>query len=152
MKGKNTLYMETTVVPVVKTAAEITGLLVKSGATRVETNYESGKITGLRWTIRVAGTELLYSMPARVGTVFEIFRKRRKRTISRAELENLKEQAERVAWRQLLRWVQAQIAMIECGMTDSSEVFFAYLTHPETGKTVYSVFVDQKFKMLAPPQ
>ena len=152
MRAKNTLYMETTVVPVVKTAAEITGLLVKAGATRIETKYEGGKITGLMWTIRISGTELLYSMPARVSPVFEILKKRRKQSIGKLTLQIIQEQAERVAWRQLLRWVQAQIAMIECGMTETSEVFFPYLTQPGTGKTVYSVFVEQKFKMLGPPQ
>ena len=148
MPEKKTLYMETTTVPVSRTAAEITALLVRAGATRLETEYSEGKITGLRWVINVSGAGLLFSMPARVSPIFQILRKRYPRIPTRA----LQEQSERVAWRQLLRWVQSQVAMIECGMTDSSEVFFPYLTNRETGKTVYSVFVEQKFKMIAPPQ
>lgn len=59
-----------------------------------------------------------------------------------------RQQAERVAWRQLLRWVQAQLAMIECGMTEASEVFFPYM-QMLSGNTIYELFKASEFKQLA---
>ena len=61
----------------------------------------------------------------------------------------IREQARRVAWRQLLRWVQAQMAMIQCGMAESGEVFFAYLQSP-CGQSIFEVFAEQGLRMLPP--
>jgi hypothetical protein len=63
----------------------------------------------------------------------------------------VREQAERVAWRQLLRWAQAQLAMIETGMAAAEEVFLPYLQEP-SGRTVYEVFAESRFKALPAPE
>jgi hypothetical protein len=60
-------------------------------------------------------------------------------------------QAERTAWRQLLRWVQAQNAMIEVGMAEAGEVYFAYMVNPGTNRTLFEHLVDSQFKALPPP-
>ncbi len=57
--------------------------------------------------------------------------------------------AERIAWRQLLRWVQIQIAMIQTGMVDAAEVFLPYME--VGGRTLYRAFADTQFKRLPPP-
>jgi hypothetical protein len=148
-KARKTLFMETTTVPAERTAAEISSVLIRAGATQIATDYEAGKITGLRWTMRAAGRDLLFAMPARVDPIFKILSERNSSwAIDQAKL---REKAERVAWRQLLRWVQAQLAMIECGMTEASEVFFPYIQTP-SGNTVYELFRGQGFKMLPAPE
>ena len=150
---KKTLYMETTEVPAERTASEISACLIQAGATRIETAYDAGKITGLRWMMRVAGRDLLFQMPARVAPVYKIlYKRRRPGFFSNKDQASLQDKAERVAWRQLLRWVQAQIAMIDAGMSEASEVFFPYMTAAESGKTIYSLFAEQQFKMLGPPE
>lgn len=149
--------MESTQVPAERTAAEIATVLIRSGATQIATDYDAGRITGLRWTMRVDGRELLFAMPARVDPIYKIFVKRKNpapefdRYFRSNVKQDLRAKAERVAWRQLLRWVQSQMAMIECGMTEASEVFFPYLQGP-TGKTVYELFRRDQFKMLMPPE
>jgi hypothetical protein len=37
------------------------------------------------------------------------------------------EQAYRVAWRNILDWVQAQMALLEIGMVEMEEVFLPYM-------------------------
>ena len=148
-----TLFMETTEVPAERTAAEISAVLIQAGATQINTAYESGEIVGLRWTMRVpGGRELLFSMPARVDPIFQIFQKRRKYEWDRKEkAADDRTKAKRVAWRQLLRWVQAQVAMIECGMAESAEVFFPYIQAP-SGQTLFEHFKEQQFKALPAPE
>jgi hypothetical protein len=149
-KAKKTLFMETTEVPAERTAAEISSVLIRAGATQIATDYEAGKITGLRWTMRATGRDLLFAMPARVDPIYKILYDRSSSSWS-VDKAKLREKAQRVAWRQLLRWVQAQLAMIECGMTEASEVFFPYIQTP-SGDTVYELFRGQGFKMLPAPE
>jgi hypothetical protein len=144
--------METTEVPAERTAAEISSILIQSGATQIATDYDAGRITGLRWTMRVCGRDVLFAMPARVDPVYEILRKRRSSGwLSDQDKANLRVKAIRVAWRQLLRWTQAQLAMIECGMVEPAEVFLPYLqTH--SGQSLFDTFKGSEFKMLAAPE
>ena len=148
---KKTLYMETTEIAAEKTAAEIVSVLVGAGATQINTEYEGGRIIGLRWIMRVAGHDALFAMPARVEPVYKIFARRQSKTwLSEKDKATIEAKAQRVAWRQLLRWVQAQVAMIECGMTEAGEVFFPYLQGP-TGKSVFDTFKEHGIKMLEGP-
>ena len=150
MPAKRTLYMETTEVPAERTAAEISSCLIQSGATQIATDYAEGKITGLRWTMRASGRDLLFAMPARVEPVFKLLKRRSAKSyFSNKDTERLKAKANRIAWRQLLRWVQAQCAMIECGMTEPAEVFFPYI-QANTGQSLFEIFKGSEFKQLGP--
>lgn len=60
-----------------------------------------------------------------------------------------REQARRVAWRQLYRWVQAQVALIQTGMVKTQEVFMPYL-RTSTGQTVYELAEQRGFKLMLP--
>jgi len=151
MPQKRTLFMETTEVPAERTAADISSVLIQSGASQIATDYEQGKITGLRWSMRVCGRDLLFAMPARVEPIYEILRKRRSGPMFDADKEKLRAKAARVAWRQLLRWTQAQMAMIECGMAEPSEVFLPYLQTPG-GQSLFEAFKGSEFKMIAAPE
>jgi hypothetical protein len=77
-----------------------------------------------------------FSLPARLDPLFAIIQKNRSpRTRDKKEKED-REQAERVAWRQLYRWIEAQLAIIETGMVEADEVFLPYVqTAP--GETLY---------------
>jgi hypothetical protein len=44
-----------------------------------------------------------------------------------------------VAWRQILRWVQAQMALVETKMVKVEEVFLPYIQGPG-GQTVYELY------------
>lgn len=151
MSTKKPLYMENTEIAPERTAAEIVQVLVTAGANQINTEYDAGKIVGLRWIMRIAGNDALFAMPARVEPVFKLLRRRRTGYFSRQDETNLRAKATRVAWRQLLRWTQAQMAMIECGMAEAGEVFFPYLQSP-SGQSVYDMFKDNGVKMLEAPR
>lgn len=149
MSEKKTLFMETTEIPAERTAAEISAVLIRAGARQIATDYHDGSITGMRWTIKtISGREMYFAMPARVDPIHHTLLKRRTRGLTPKVKIELRRQAERVAWRQLLRWTQAQVALIECGMSEAQEVFFAYQLHVESGKTLFDLFQAHQFKML----
>jgi hypothetical protein len=145
--------METTRIAPERTVGEVTSELVRAGASQISTDYKDGKLVGLRWIMRINGVDALFDMPARVEPVMKLFLDRRSdkgRWINANEKAELRLKAERVAWRQLLRWCQAQNAMIESQMVQPSEVFLAYLVNPSTNQTLFQHMMETRFKALPP--
>ena len=90
-----------------------------------------------------------YSLPARVEPVYKLLVDRRSDGWQTAVRTRVRLQAERVAWRQLLRWVQAQLAMIETGMVKGAEVFLPYMEGRD-GRTFFEEFESQQLRLPAP--
>lgn len=157
MSKKTTLYMETTEIPAERSAADVASELIKAGATQIATDYNQCKVVGLRWTMRVQGADALFEMPARIFPIYKILRERKGIKVTWApDFEPgdkaLWEKAERIAWRQLLRWVQAQNAMIETGMVHPMEVFTAYWIPPGQSRTLFQGLMENQFKALPAPE
>ncbi len=122
------LFMETTKISAKSTAQEIATILAEAGATAVLTEYDRDrKICGLAFRLMVGEKQVPFTLPARIPPVFTYLQKKRpaKWRVKRAQADL--EQAERVAWRQLYRWILAQLAMIDTGMVAAQEVFLPYL-------------------------
>ena len=137
------IYMGTTKISPERTAGEIQQTLSKCGATQIATDYDKGKITALRWTMAIQGKAVCFSLPIRVDPVFRVMNTR-----GRAD----RAQAERTAWRLLLRWTQAQLALIETGMVDAAEVFTPYL-QVNNKQTLYQKLLEGGgLRMLSAPK
>lgn len=137
--AKSTIFMGTTSIDSGRTAAEISGLLVASGARQIACDYApTGKITGLRFTIPVNSVVVAFALPVRIDPILK-------------HVRGDKAQAERVAWRQLYRWVQAQLALIEVGMVKAEEVYAPYMLQPN-GQTLFEFLCETTFKQLAAPK
>lgn len=152
MKTKQTLFMETTTVPADRTAAEITAELVKAGATSVHSRFQDGRVIGIAWSMIFNGSELWFEMPARIEPVYKLLRKRERNFVTSKRDAELRAKAERVGWRQLLRWVQVQLAMVECGMAAAREVFLPYWTPQPGSKTLFAFMDERQFKALPAPE
>ncbi len=154
-----TIYMETTQVSASKTAGEVMALLVAVGAKQITVQYDDcARVSGMAFVLIVNGTVLAFALPARIAPVFQTMwdrgykaAKYKRNYDTEERRRSTMEQAERVAWRQLLRWAQAQIAMIQTGMVHTSEVFLPYLQNNE-GKSLYEVVATSHFKALLPPK
>lgn len=149
------MFMETTEVPPERTAAEIRVELVKAGASKIMEDYQNGRVVAITFAITVQGTDLPFRLPVRPEPVYKVLRARTKKfnswdRRSQGQDEKLRAQAERVAWRQVYRWIQAQVALIQTGMVAMQEVFFPYLTNGT--QTVYEVMAAQNFKALPAPR
>lgn len=130
-----TLFMETTKIRPETTAGDLLTLLVSCGASQISMEYAGGKVIGMRFLLNVGGTNRVFLLPARVDPVLAMLKKMGKPAD--------REKAERVAWRQVYRWTQAQLAMIETGMVEAGEVFMPY-AEIQPGVTAYQMLCSGK--------
>jgi hypothetical protein len=140
------LYMEYTSIPPERTAAQIKAALVKAGAHKIMEEYAGGEISTIIFAIQSDGTDLPFRLPIRIDPIFKLLNGRRKYRRSYGAPGDLA-QAKRVAWRQVYRWVQAQVALSQTGMVSVAEVFFPYLMN-SAGHTLYEVAASRQFKAL----
>jgi hypothetical protein len=148
MKRKD-LYMGSTEIEVIRTMGEIQSLLVRAGAIQILTTYDekTKEPSGLHFVLNVKGMSVPFQLPARVEPIFKIiygdgWQRNRQKDM---------EQAKRVAWRQLYRWIQAQTGLIETGMVAVEEVFMPYL-QVGPNQTLYQRAVEGGFERLALPE
>jgi len=142
-KGGNEsmIFMASTGISAEKTAGEISTTLSSSGLVKyIQFEYDESNVSGISFIIMNGDQRVPFKLPARVEPVLLAMKKDRK---TPRHLCNI-DQARRVAWRQLLRWVQAQIALIEVGMVDIKEVFMPYIIG-KSGKTMYEIAENNQF-------
>jgi hypothetical protein len=152
--NQKTLYMETTTIPANRTIGDITARLVEAGARAIRTEYgEGGKPVALCWSMMIHQMPVFFQMPAKIEPLFKYLRQRRRGYMGAKDLARLQEQAERIAWRQLLRWVEVQLSLIEIGMVEYAQVFLPYVQENEgSTRTVWDVFREQRFKAIEAPK
>jgi hypothetical protein len=143
--------MGTTCAPVNQTIGELTKLLVHAGAINITTSFSGrgdGAIIGLIFCLPNPENKLIYSyqLPVRTENLYKKIHSARIRVKSRHEEEDRK-QAEKVAWRQLFRWCEAQIALSDTGLVETREVFLPYLLQKD-GRSFFQLFVENEKKML----
>lgn len=141
--------MGSTEIEVQRTIGEIQSLLVRSGALQVLTSYDpkTREPAALCFTLDVQGLTVPFKLPARVEPIFKIINAG---SDWRRDKKKDMEQAKRVAWRQIYRWIQAQVALIETGMVAAAEVFYPY-AQVSPNETVYERTIAQGFGQLALP-
>lgn len=115
-----------------KTIAEITKILVKSGANKIVADYKDGIPTGVTFCLMVDGRMVGFCLPANYEGVLMAMKKDNK-VPQRA---CTKEQALRVSWRIVKDWVEAQMAIVEAKLADVAEVFLPYAI-TKSGNTLY---------------
>jgi hypothetical protein len=141
-----TLYMETTKIQTAQTVADIQKVLGLYGASAIRIDYEDGEVSAVSFLIRTSSGEIPFKLPCRWQSIFDHLQKKRKMHRSQKEDED-RAQAKRVAWRQVLRWIEAQFALVDTGMVQTVEVFMSYI-QGNNGKTLFEHYQDNGFKML----
>lgn len=132
----------TTTVDAYKTVAEIERVLVKHGASSIMKNYDGETITGLSFLIDTGVRQIPVRLPVKINECLEILSiEKRKDT---KNVKATREQAERVAWRILKDWVEAQMALLDVQMVKFEEIFLPYI-ETNDGKTVYEKLEEKQF-------
>lgn len=138
----DTLFMGTTKIAADKTAMQITQVLQRAKVQYVTNEYNDGAIVALRFCLMSGESELWYRLPVRWEPVMVAMRKRGMRNVD-------PDQAKRTAWRHVLRWLEAQLAMIEVGQSSAFEVFLPYMHTGNGNQTVGELFAEKhKMKLL----
>lgn len=141
--SKHRIFRETTSVPAKRSIAGIQELLASTGARSIAIDYVGGKPAILQFVLETPRGSQAYRLPARVNAIVEILR----RNHSRMAQSDIEDRAERIAWRQLLAWTQAQLALIECEMVRPEEIFLPYALNA-AGETLFEFIDSGKGKKL----
>lgn len=112
----------TTTVDSFKTVSEIEHILVKHNAKSIMKNYDGESITGLSFLIDTGVQQIPVRLPVKVDECLEVLKKEKKNS-PRSNIKATMEQAERVAWRILKDWVEAQMALLDIQMVTSMLYF-----------------------------
>lgn len=137
----------TTTVPVVRTIGQIQGLLVEAGARSILTNYDDvGRPTGVAFAVETLHGLRTFTLPVNAVRVEAV--------LKREKVERrfaTPEHAERVAWRIVKDWLEAQLAIIRTEMVTLDQVMLPYM-HGGDGRTVYELYRDQQLALPAGPE
>ena len=126
----------TTKVDVYTTLGAIQGQLVKHGAKKIMQDYdEAGHITALAFMIDTPMGPRGVRLPANVEAVHTV--------LLRQKVKCDQDQAERVAWRIVKDWVEAQMAILESEMVQIDEIFLPYMLNGK-GKTVFEAYRENQ--------
>lgn len=139
--GKGPLNYTTTIDPA-KSATECVARLAAFGATAVGMTYDGkGFPTGLTFQIATEWGPRQFSLPVNTeGTRKALDRAYKAGHI--APRYTGPEHAGRVAWRVLKDWLEAQLALIEAGVANLTQVMLPYV-HVEKGKTLWQAYSEQ---------
>lgn len=132
----------TTTVDSFKTVSEIEYILMKHKAKSIMKNYDGESITGLSFLIDTGVQQIPVRMPVRIEECLEVLKKEKKNGTK--NIKATKEQAERVAWRILKDWVEAQMALLDIQMVRFEEIFLPYI-ETNSGQTIYERLEEKQF-------
>lgn len=134
----------TTKVDVYSTIGAIQGCLVKHGARKIMQDYDGeGRPQSLCFAINTKFGVRGIRLPANVDAVHKVLEKQK--------VKCDREQAERVAWRILKDWVEAQMAILESEMVQMDEIFLPYMVAKD-GLTTYELYRENQLMIGAPSE
>jgi hypothetical protein len=130
-----------TKVPAARTVSEICQLLARKGARSVSQTFgETGKVTAISFRMPVGGFDTDFQLPLNVAGVLQAMQK------GAEPRYRTREQAERVSWRILKDWCEAQIALVESNQAEMAQVFMPYAM--VEGQTMYKAMIEANVKRL----
>ncbi|MFL9844718.1 hypothetical protein [Flavobacterium rhizosphaerae] len=133
----------TTKIPTHKTISEIQQMLAAHGAQKIMVEYKDKDPSDITFQIDTAKGNISFRLPANWQGVLNAMGKDEK--VPRALRK--KDQAQRVSWRIIRDWVEAQTAIIQAELASIDQVFLPYAL-TKGGKTVYDSINDKNFLML----
>jgi len=136
----NSLFTYTTKVAVDKTVADISRLLAAAKASAILSEFNDGLPVAVSFRIKTEFGLLTFRLPANPEGVYSVLQ--RSRAIE--PRYRTREQAARVAWRILLHWLEAQLAIIQTGLVPLDQIFLPYV-QDATGVTVYERLRERRF-------
>lgn len=138
----------TSTVPMINSIARIEHRLIQGGVTIISKDYEDGKPKGMIFQINNNGIPMTFKLPAKADRVFEWLKMQRKKPPTKTQLEGIKAQADRTAWKILSDWIDIQISLIELDQAEAMEIFLPYIYDGKTDQTLYEKMKETNFKQL----
>jgi hypothetical protein len=139
----------TTTVPARRTVGEIQATLADAGARSVLVDYlEDGRAAAVAFVLSTPLGRRSFRLPADVAAVAKVLARdadQVKAHVNRRQLASM-EQAERVAWRILKDWLEAQLALVRVDLASLDQVMLPYMLGDD-GRTVYDLYRDHQLAL-----
>lgn len=126
--------------------ARIEKHLVQIGARNINKEYEDQILRSIKFLLDIKGNTIVFSLPARVEVVFDVFWKEVKRPRPDTK-QKIQVQAEMTAWKIIADWTEIQCSMIYLEQAEPLQVFLPYAMIGETGQTFYEK-INSNMKLL----
>ncbi len=127
-----------------KSIGEIQKCLVKHGAHKITTDFNGRLPIAVTFCLTIDDRTVAFSLPANYAGVLKAMKN--DRNVPRSKCTE--EQAQRVAWRIVKDWVEAQMAIVEAQLCDMAEVFLPYAI-TKNGMTLYREIQGDGMKLLS---
>lgn len=130
----------TSTVPMVNSIQRIEHRLAQVGATFITKEYDParpGVPIGMVFQININGNPVNFKVPAKAERVYKYMVKQRSKPPTNPQLEKIRDQANRTAWKILSDWIDLQVSLIEVDQMDFVEAFLPGSFNPRTGETLY---------------
>lgn len=130
------IFMESTDISPERTVGEIQAVLARNGADAILMEYTDRAVKAVSFKYKVGADVVPFRLPCRWEAITKTLRTRGRISDSdwnnaapfyRKRREAIEAKARRVAWRQILRWIEAQLALVETNMVTLEEVFMPYV-------------------------
>ncbi len=132
----------TTKIDTFTTIGQIQGMLAKHGAKKILHEYDDNvRVVAVSFMIDTPVGMQAIKLPANVSAVQKV--------LTKQKVKCDYAQAERVAWRIIKDWVEAQMAILESEMVTLDQIFLPYMIDNK-GNTVYSLFISNSLMLDAP--
>ena len=139
-KARKGILNYTTRFTPLRTAIDISALLVAKGAHSISIEYPNGEPVALAFVFEA----FAFRLPCNV----EGYEKAMNRNAQIPQRFKTKEQAKRTAWRNLKEWVEVQLAFIEANQAEITEIFLPYII-TDNGQTLFQRFTEDSRGLLA---
>lgn len=126
-----------------KSILEIQKCLVKHGANKIVTDYRNNRPYSVTFCLMFNGNMIAFSLPANHLGVLKAMKNDKK--IPRSKCTD--EQAQKIAWRVIKDWVEAQMVIVEVQLADITQVFLPYVI-TKNGTTLYKEVQNNGMLML----
>lgn len=110
---------------------EIQDALARGGASKIMIDYADGVPVALSFALSTSDGPRGFQLPANLAGVARAFQ--------RGNVKADRAQVMRTAWRNIRDWIMAQMAFVEAGNVEVTEVFLPYLTDGR-GRTLYQIY------------
>ena len=133
--------------------AELQKTLAQHGAKQISYDYgDDGRVHAAQFVIKVQNNRFIpIRLPARVEKAQAVLKRQWDAGIISHKRGKEKtygeEQAYRVAWKKILEWGQAQMALLEIEMVQLEEIFLPYMI-TRTGETFFEAAQKKNYQQL----
>ncbi len=146
-----TLKNYTSSMPAIRSISYIETKLAQNGAREILKLYdEAGRVMGICFKIPLNGRDMFFKLPAKIAECEKVLLANLSPRTRSETKKKIPQQAERTAWKILLDWVEAQMAMIELSQVEVLEVFLSYAYDSVKKQTFFEQIKEQKYKALLP--